>query len=147
MQCQTHIPQVIAFTQHKIALRVERRAHLAETAITTTTFEAILVPQHVEGAQQVTVLYVLATTGAQLATIAVVVVVGIAVRIADGADGGETVVVAIRITNIGIAITVVRILRALWIIWTHVGFRFGDVHSHHLQNIKKSKESYSKIEK
>lgn len=89
----------------------------------------------------------LATTGAQLAAIAVAIVVGIAVRIADGANGGETVVVAIRITNIGIAIAVVGILRALWIIWTHVGFRFGDVHSHHLWKKTKIKRRYSKIEK
>lgn len=59
-----HSPQIVPLAEHQVALRVEGGAHLAQAAVTAAALEAVLVPQHVEGSQQVAILDVLATSGA-----------------------------------------------------------------------------------
>lgn len=45
-------PQIITFAQHQIRFDVQRRADLAQSTIAAATLQTVLVPVHVQGAQQ-----------------------------------------------------------------------------------------------
>lgn len=45
-------PQIVALAQHQIRLRVQRAAHLAQPTVAAAALQAVLVPEHVQGAQQ-----------------------------------------------------------------------------------------------
>ena len=59
-------PQIVALAQHEIPFGVERRSHLAQSAVTAAALETVLVPEKVESSQQKSVLDVLSAAGAQL---------------------------------------------------------------------------------
>jgi len=48
---QLHPPQVVPLAEHQVALGVQRGAHFAQAAVAAAALEAVLVPQHVQGAE------------------------------------------------------------------------------------------------
>lgn len=59
-------PQIVAFAQHQIRFDVQRRTHFAQPTVTAAAFQAILVPVHVQGAQQEPIVNGFAAFGARL---------------------------------------------------------------------------------
>lgn len=55
-----HLPKIVPFAEHQIALCVERGADLTEATVTATALEAVLVPEHVQCPQQESILNVFA---------------------------------------------------------------------------------------
>lgn len=58
------LPEVIPLAQYQVRLRVERRAHLSQSAVAASALQAVLVPEEVQSLQQEPLGYPLSATGA-----------------------------------------------------------------------------------
>ena len=54
--CLLFSPQVVALAEYQVGLGVAGRSHFAESAVAAAALEAVFVPVHVQGPQQVPVI-------------------------------------------------------------------------------------------
>lgn len=76
LECRNHLvacrtvariaeqPQIVPLAQQQIRFRVQRAAHLAQSAIAASALQTILMPEHVQRSQQIPIDDALAATGA-----------------------------------------------------------------------------------
>ena len=46
------LPEIISFAKDEVSFCVESRTHFAESTVAAAAFQAVLVPEHVQGFQQ-----------------------------------------------------------------------------------------------
>ena len=52
-QHQLDLPEVISLAKNEVSFGVERRADFAQSTVTAATFQAVLVPVHVQGFEEI----------------------------------------------------------------------------------------------